>query len=327
MILADKIVKLRKQAGWSQEELADKVGVSRQSVSKWESANSIPDLNKIILLSNIFGVSVDYLVNDNAEHLDAGSMSDAPEVMQVSIEEANQYLQHKMAAAELTIKGVLLCVCSVIPLIFFLALAANERLGITNNIAIACGIIGILVMVSWGVSYLIRISQFESATTSIDDEPFELSYGVHSAFQQKLESFSPTYYRRLSIGIFLFISSFLPLMLSAVFNQGHIISLMMLIVLILMIALGLYLVIPASAKFDAFTVILTDKMVNTAKARRARQAKKLAGFYWPLVVAIFLGWSLWTMDWGITWIIWPVSAVLFAALIGLMELLHKDEPL
>ena len=47
MILADKIVNLRKKAGWSQEELAEKMGVSRQSISKWEGAQSVPDMNRI----------------------------------------------------------------------------------------------------------------------------------------------------------------------------------------------------------------------------------------------------------------------------------------
>ena len=56
MILADKMIALRKRAGWSQEELAEKMGVSRQSVSKWEGAQSMPDLDKILALSRIFGV-------------------------------------------------------------------------------------------------------------------------------------------------------------------------------------------------------------------------------------------------------------------------------
>jgi len=56
MILAEKIVRLRKQVGWSQEELAEKMNVSRQSVSKWESTNSIPDLNRIIMLAELFDV-------------------------------------------------------------------------------------------------------------------------------------------------------------------------------------------------------------------------------------------------------------------------------
>ncbi|MDE5862688.1 MAG: helix-turn-helix domain-containing protein, partial [Ruminococcus sp.] len=59
MILADKIIELRKKAGMSQDELAEQMGVSRQSVSKWEGAQSIPDLNKILKMSEIFGVSTD----------------------------------------------------------------------------------------------------------------------------------------------------------------------------------------------------------------------------------------------------------------------------
>ena len=60
MILADKIMNERKRNGWSQEELAEKLGVSRQSVSKWESAQSVPDLNRILQLADIFGVTTDY---------------------------------------------------------------------------------------------------------------------------------------------------------------------------------------------------------------------------------------------------------------------------
>ena len=64
MILADKIVEERKRNGWSQEELAEKLNVSRQSVSKWEGAQSIPDLNRIIRMAEIFQVSTDYLLKE-----------------------------------------------------------------------------------------------------------------------------------------------------------------------------------------------------------------------------------------------------------------------
>lgn len=67
MALSEKIIKLRKKNGWSQEELAGKLDVSRQSVSKWESAASMPDLDKIIKLSEIFGVSTDYLIKESAD--------------------------------------------------------------------------------------------------------------------------------------------------------------------------------------------------------------------------------------------------------------------
>ena len=67
MILAEKIMEERKKNGWSQEELAEKLSVSRQAVSKWESAQSIPDLQRVIQLSEIFGVSTDYLLKDECE--------------------------------------------------------------------------------------------------------------------------------------------------------------------------------------------------------------------------------------------------------------------
>ena len=62
MTIADRIQNLRKTRGISQEELADRIGVSRQAVSKWESQQSTPDVEKIILLSEYFGVTTDYLL-------------------------------------------------------------------------------------------------------------------------------------------------------------------------------------------------------------------------------------------------------------------------
>ena len=60
--LADRIQQLRKQNSLSQEQLADKLHVSRQAVSKWESAQSQPDLDKILAMSELFRVSTDYLL-------------------------------------------------------------------------------------------------------------------------------------------------------------------------------------------------------------------------------------------------------------------------
>ena len=114
-------------------------------------------------------------------------------------------------------------------------------------------------------------------------------------------------------------------MVSSILYNGPGIALMMLIVLFIFIAIGINIVSPVSAKYDAYNNVLTDNTIETEKSRRVKRAEKLAAFYWPLLVAIFLGWSLWTMDWGVTWIIWPVGAVLFAALVGLMELLDKEE--
>lgn len=104
MILADKIMDLRKRNGWSQEELANQLGVSRQAVSKWESAASVPDLNKIIKMSEVFDVSTDYLLKDAIERIELNDeIGDMPEskiysyaeepIRSISMEEANCYLE------------------------------------------------------------------------------------------------------------------------------------------------------------------------------------------------------------------------------------------
>ncbi len=64
-MIGDKIAELRKQNGMSQEELADRMGISRQSVSKWESGQSQPEIEKLLQLSELFHVSTDYLLKED----------------------------------------------------------------------------------------------------------------------------------------------------------------------------------------------------------------------------------------------------------------------
>ena len=73
--MKDRINLLRKKMGLSQEELANKIGVSRQAVSKWESGQSMPDLDKIIALSDLFGVSTDYILKGTDVSYDEGTLN------------------------------------------------------------------------------------------------------------------------------------------------------------------------------------------------------------------------------------------------------------
>ena len=75
-VFSEKLLELRRREGLSQEQLADRLGVTRQSVSKWESGAAIPELGKLIALSDMFSVSLDYLVKDRLE--DPESPGEAP---------------------------------------------------------------------------------------------------------------------------------------------------------------------------------------------------------------------------------------------------------
>ena len=82
MTIGEKILALRKARGWSQEELAEQIGVTRQAVSRWESGTAKPDADKIIATCDLFGVSADYLLRDqysgegSVEQTDKQDLSD-----------------------------------------------------------------------------------------------------------------------------------------------------------------------------------------------------------------------------------------------------------
>lgn len=81
MKLGDKLIQLRRERGYSQEQLANMLNVSRQSVSKWEADQSTPEINKLIMISGIFGVSVDSLVKEDVELLAIDKRQEKSEVI------------------------------------------------------------------------------------------------------------------------------------------------------------------------------------------------------------------------------------------------------
>ena len=140
MILADKIIRLRKKNGWSQEELADKMNVSRQAVSKWESAQTIPDLEKILQLSALLGVTTDYLLKDEIEdeELTNDTSSDTT-VKRISIEEANTYIEQRKKASWRLALATFLCILSPITIMVLSILAELPNPIVTETTAGAVG--------------------------------------------------------------------------------------------------------------------------------------------------------------------------------------------
>lgn len=67
MELKDKLQLLRKQNGYSQEQLADKLGIARQTLSKWENGQAVPELGNLISLSNLYGITIDRIVKEDDE--------------------------------------------------------------------------------------------------------------------------------------------------------------------------------------------------------------------------------------------------------------------
>lgn len=80
MKLSDKLIELRKNQGWSQEDFAEKLDVSRQAISRWENGTALPDAQNILRIVKLFNISADYLLNDDYEgEMDIPSVETDPE--------------------------------------------------------------------------------------------------------------------------------------------------------------------------------------------------------------------------------------------------------
>ena len=155
MILAEKIMEERKKNGWSQEELAEKLSVSRQAVSKWESAQSIPDLQRVIQLSEIFGVSTDYLLKDECETpqpIEGVEPSDKDfPLKKVSVEDANDFMEVRKKNAPKIAAAVASCIVSPSVLIFLAGLSEAQIGNISEGVAASVGLVCLLGFVAAAV--------------------------------------------------------------------------------------------------------------------------------------------------------------------------------
>ena len=166
MIFADKLIDLRKKSGWSQEELAEKLNVSRQAVSKWEGAQSIPDMSRIIQLSELFGVSTDYLLKDKLEQTEPTQGNDEVSSSRtVSMEEANAFLATKEENSRRVALAVMLCILSPVTLILLGGAQAFGLLNWSEEVAGGIGLIVLILMIIPAVGLFIisniRISRYD----------------------------------------------------------------------------------------------------------------------------------------------------------------------
>ena len=310
MLLAEKILELRKQNGWSQEELAEKVGVSRQSISKWESAQSVPDLDKILVLSRIFGVSTDYLLKDEQEQLD--TVEDSYEmcnIKTVTMEQASDFIARSRKNAHMTAVATVLCILSPLMLLYLAALSTSG--GISEGAAVALGMGCLLVMVAAAVVIFIFTDGQMREYKFLETEDFRLSYDVKGLAQSTLKKGQNAYMAAVCTGVGLCIISPLPLIISSVLGMPDKHIVVMVDVLLAIVALAVFLFISASGEKIACEKLLQQGDYTREEKRAANKIGTVSGIYWTFTAAVYLGISFITDRWDMSWIVWPVAAVLY----------------
>lgn len=329
MILADKIMKLRKQCGWSQEELAEQLGISRQSVSKWESGVSIPDLDKIIKLSNIFNVSTDYLLKDDmeeTEYIDTQDGDTDNAVRSVSVEEANAYMEVTEKVAGKIALGVLMCILSPVCLIFLGGISELEEYGyMPEAMAGGIGTAILLIIVAIATAILISNGMMLSKYEYLDREIISLQYGVKGIVEKKKEAYEITWRKNIVFGVMLCIIGVIPLVVAGALEMGDFVYVICTDILLLFVAIATYKFINSGMIYGCYQKLLQEGDFTVEKKVENKRTSAIAGIYWCSITAIYLAISLYSNDWRHSWIIWPVAGVLYAVLCGIINVVTSQK--
>ncbi len=322
MILADKIIKLRKKSGMSQEELAERINVSRQSVSKWEGAQSIPDLDKIIQISEVFGVTTDYLLKDDINEEEFFG-KDVSEVRKISLEEANSYVAHRKRSSIIIAVSVFLCIISPITLIILSELASLGHMSETN--AVIIGLITLFGILALAVAGFIYAGSIEEPFSYLS-KPFDREYGVEGAIREKKKTMNTHFTRLNIIATVICIAAILPVIICGILGK-ELLTVVMFGVFLVAIASAVFMYIIAGVRKGAYDKILFEGDYAKREVEVSKLKERIASAYWELVILGYLAWSFISGDWGKTWIIWPIAAVLsgvFSAILGIFNKDYRD---
>ncbi len=328
MIFADKLIELRKKSGWSQEELAEQMNVTRQSVSKWEGAQSVPDLEKIIQLSKLFGVSTDYLLKDEIEANENESASLKTEeklnVRRVSMEEANKFLAAKTQTAKTIACGVFLCIISPICLMILSVMSERTIYNISENVAAGIGMITLLILIANAVTLFILSSSKTSAFEFLENEIFETSYGVTGMVKERKEDYRESYTKNIAIGVCFCVLSLVPLFAAIIISEDDLFMVSMVAVMLALIGIGVNFIVKTCIIWESFDKLLQEGEYSKRKKKEKIASSKVNTIYWSVVTAGYLAYSFISYKWHFSWIIWPVAAVLYPAVTSIFAS-HKDK--
>ena len=330
MILADKIMTLRKKAGWSQEELAARLNVSRQSVSKWEGAQSIPDMDKVVQMSRLFGVTTDFLLKDELEieeHTQSEPM-DEPPLRRVTMEEASAYLALRREAAPKIALATFLCIISPVALLMLAAMSEVSRFGISENAAAGIGLCALLVLVAIGVALFLTCSARVRDFAFLEEEPFETEYGVSGMVKERMQDFAGTYSRLHITGTVLCILSAVPLFVSMCMETADVVYVAAVCLLLIIAGIGC-VAFTYGGTIHASMERLLEEGDYTRQNKSRRSIKgTISTIYWLLVTAIFMWYTFGPSGNGqarYSWFIWAIAAVLYAAVMVVVNLIQRSK--
>lgn len=252
-----------------------------------------------------------------AERIQLQEKKTAP-MRKISRQQGEEYLNNMALYSRKIAIGVMLCICSPILLV-------NSGVREGSN-AIAISLVILFVMIAVAVVTFIVAGVSMSKYEYLQKEPFELEPGAKVIFERMQEEERSVFGRKIALGVCLIILGVIPVVVAGtVFGREEPAKLALAVsLLLLLVAAGVYKIITGGMPFECYNILL-QKGEFAVERKNNKLIDKISAIYWPLITAIYLGYSFVTSDWGRSWIIWPVAGVLFGGIAAICTTFGKKE--
>ena len=301
MEFSTKLQMLRKEKGLSQEALADQLNVSRQAVSKWESGNGYPETDKIIMISEFFDVSLDYLMKDQSEPV----ISDKESQYFMTSQKIKDYLSKKR------IFGLKLA--SLVSMIIF---ATMIPLFCDGQSYETIGNVLWLVIVGLCVALLIVTAISNEGLEKLEKKNINMSYGDQVELQNKYMKFKQRFGISIAVGVFLIIVSVASGYLIDEYTHNEV---LVGVVLFICVGVAVFIFINQGVKDGAYRFLVQNKeYVKEVK----KSDNSVFGITMPLAAMIFLVLGFTKGLWHPGWLVFPITAIIS---VGIDKFINSDD--
>ena len=317
---------------------------------------AVPDLDRIIKMSDLFGVSVDYLVKDDessfaysevaytgrleesgvsenmgmAEEKQFSSQeADMQGKRTVSAQEAKDYMELVERAARKIATGVTLCILSPVLLIFLGGLAEYFPAVISEGMAGGIGVTALLCIIAVAVSLFIMNGLSLERYEYLEKEEIILDESIRNVVEKRKAEHEPKFQKSIALGVIICIISVIPLVgISCVIegeaNEFPVVCCVVL--LLVMVSVGVHIIVNSAMIRGSYQKLLQEGDYTRTMKEDNKKIEAWAGVYWCIVTAIYL-WLSFTgrYGWDKSWIIWPVAGVIFGAISGIIRLVSSGK--
>lgn len=233
----------------------------------------------------------------------------------VTLGEAQEYFLWSRKRAALIAAGVFLCILAPTPLFFLIGFFSGHSN--VDMIVGGGGVCALLFLVALAVGLFIQEHALNKKWEWLEKEPFECDQEVKNFAYACQKQEEKTHTAFIALGVMFCILSPIPMLLGASFLPEDWVTAMVGILLML-VGVGVYLIVLTNLRHQGCQVLLQEGEYTPLGKKQTKLQESLAGMYWCVVTAIYLGWSFASESWGFTWVIWPMAALAFGAITKLV---------